>query len=529
MPILYAIGTVAFIIRFFHKSTGLIWVWWRKEYRLDRMLIHLKTRQGRNLYAGKTDTVLASLALLSLIPSVSLAASLLLVLFISYVSMQYLSRWKSWLLPPRTPKVIALLAFFVLFTFIIITAISTPLIIGFAIADILLFPISIILVLLINIPTKVYHQYVIHRAERLLVNHKPMTVIGITGSFGKTSVKEYTASILSPWKPTLKTPASKNAPIGIAETVNGALKSNTEIFIVEMGAYKPGEIAEMAAMVNPEIGILTAINPQHQDLFGSIEKTMEAKYELLDGLVGKKICIINWDDKRTRIMGKQAIQSGKTVWWYTRGKSDLPHEPYFHANSIRMHDNGISFTCTFGNKKAEVAAPVLGEHQVGNILAAIGASVACGMTLVQACENARQIKAADRVMQKIPGPEAMTFIDDTFNNNPDAAIAAITYLSTMQGKKFMVFQPMIELGTFADESHERVGKVAGSVCDAILVTNANFFESFKRGVRISSQTVPVVVASPQKAAQYIKDHATAGSTVLFKGKDAEHTLLILKG
>lgn len=511
MEFVVTFGVVGFILRIGFTLSGLLFLWWRKEYRLDRMAIHLKTKQGKNVLLGKTHIALFVAVLLWFVMPEAAIALLSTGMFV--LGLTYLMRIRRWFFPPISPKVLVL-GSLSLIGIVLVVTLPVPLIIALASADLLLFPFSTLIVVAMNAPTRVYHWVVIRKAIYKLAHHEPMIVIGVTGSYGKTSVKEYLATVLNQKFITLKTEASKNSPIGIAETVLRSLTPEHEVFVVEMGAYKRGEIRQMCRMVSPEIGIITAINPQHQDLFGSIETTMKAKYELVQGLVGRSLVVANADDSNVVTMGEWATRDGHEVIWFSKKK---------HAKDIVSDVNGTRFDCVFGKETAHVQTLVVGEHQVSNILAAIVAARACGMTLNDAAEAASAILPASGVMEVRKGINGSVFIDDTFNNNPDAAKAAIAFLAKHKGKKILVFQPMIELGTYAEQSHEDVGFDAGKCADAIYLTNGNWFSSFERGVRRASKTVPLAVASAQSIANTIRSSIKKSDMVLFKGKDAKHT------
>lgn len=510
MEIFTAVGIFGFIFRLAYKLSGLVYLWWRKEYRFDRMIIHLRTKQGATLWGGRTHAILFLLLLLSWNSFVYIALSF----FVFVIGIGYLRKFRTWTLPPVSPKVMAILvgALFFIITFVQTT--SLPTLVALTIADMLLFPLSTVLVGFVTVPTMLYHRFVIAKASRVLAVHKKMIVIGVTGSYGKTSVKEALATILSTRFMILKTEASKNSPIGIAEVVRKSLKPDTQAFVVEMGAYKRGEIRAMCRMVNPEIGVITAINPQHQDLFGSIETTMKAKYELVQGLTGRKLVIANADDPNVVTMGEWAKRDGCKVLWFSKEHN---------AMNIVSDVTGTRFDCVLGKEKINVRTTLVGEHQVSNILAAIMAAKECGLNFRDVAKAAMALRPATGVMEVKKGINGSMFIDDTFNNNPDAAKAAIRFLSQHSGKKILVFQPMIELGGFAEQSHEDVGFEAGKCADAIFLTNNNWYASFERGVRRASKTVPLTVATPTQAANHIRAHTQTGDMVLFKGKDAKHT------
>lgn len=526
------VGIIGYSIRFCFTAMALVFLWWRKEYRMDRMLIHLKTKQGKYIIFGRVHLMLGLLLVLWTIPQISGYVYMLIAGLFMLLGFSHARSFSLWFKPPVSPKVLTLL--FILFVTIVMVAIlsNLPMLIVFAIGDLLLFPVSVVAVLVMSLPTRVYHYMKIQRAIQKLETHQKMMVIGVTGSYGKTSIKEYISTILSSVYPTLKTEASKNSPIGIAEVLLRSLKDSHKSFIVEMGAYRPGEIFEMAKMVKPEIGVLTAINPQHQDLFGSIETTMDAKYELLKNLTGKKIAVVNIDDERVVTLAKRALDDGCKVWGWTRRESFVV-PPFvsktnvFHATNISSDLSGVSFDCSYRNEKVRIYASVLGEHQSGNITASIAAAVAAGVPFRTAAMIASSVKPAKKVMEVIPGVHGAIFVDDTFNNNPDAAAAAIQFLGSQKGGKILVFQPMVELGAYAKVSHETVGKIAAKNCDAILLTNASYYEAFEKGVRSISKSVPLHVYAPIQVSEYIRSHVKKDDVVLFKGKDAEHALHLL--
>ncbi|MBI4066704.1 hypothetical protein HY411_03230, partial [Candidatus Gottesmanbacteria bacterium] len=304
--------------------------------------------------------------------------------------------------------------------------------------------------------------------------------------------------------------------IGIAEVILKSLRPEHEVFVVEMGAYKIGEIAQMVQMVRPGIGIITAINPQHQDLFGTLENTMKAKYELIAGLTGKRIAIMNAGGERVRTMAAWARRDGCDVW-----------EGRFRATDVKAGFDGLEFFCHSRSEKSKVIVRVVGAHQVMNIVLAIEGAVAAGMTFQEAATAASNIRPIQKVLEVLPGINGSSFINDTFNNNPDAARAALDVLAWAKGKKYLVFQPMIELGGYASQSHEEVGAYAAKICNEIFFTNRNFYEDFVRGVRKASDAVSVSILTPAKAAALLRSKLGKNDAALFKGKEAEHVLRAL--
>ncbi len=463
-------------------------LWWVKEYRSDRMRIHLGTPQGKRMY------------------------------------------WLPLRRPPLSPKSLALVFISLVSLATIIWVLPGPILVRILVADLISFPITWLFVIAFSIPTRLYHRVIITIAVQKLRAHRPMTVIGVTGSYGKTSTKEYLATILAAKYSVLKTQASKNSPIGIAEVILRDLKPDHELFVVEMGAYKPGEIREMTEMVRPQIGIVTAINAQHQDLFGSLENTMTAKYELLAGLTGRAIAVVNADDTRVQTMAQWAKRDGREVWGYSmqrengKRKTEEGFDAEYFAEHIKATLEGVEFSCVSGKESVPVKAAVLGGHQAANITAAIAGAVAAGMSLSQAAQAAGAITANPKSLSLIPGINGSIYINDTFNNSPESAIAALMVLNMAKGKKHLVFQPMIELGSFAQTSHEEVGARAGQICESIILTNDNYYDAFVRGVRSVSPVDKVSVLTPQQSVSRLRTTLRKGDAVLFKGKEAGNVL-----
>ncbi len=477
--------SIIWSIRILANISSYIHLWYVKEYRPDRMLIHLRrTSQGKWIYFPK------------------------------------------WKLPPLSIKTAVLATILTGSEIALFLLLPYHIFVRFVIVDIALFPISFAYVVLLRIPTLMYHAHKIQSARTLLAGHTWKSVIGITGSFGKTSTKEFLSTIISSKYSVLKTELSKNSAIGISETVLSQL-ADQEMFVVEMGAYKLGEIAEMTNLVHPEIGIITSINAQHQDLFGSMETTMKAKYELLSGLSGKRIVIVNADNEYSHTMGQWAKAAGCDVWFVTKDKKSHPEATCWVEHST-SDQQSITFVFHFKKYSKSITVPIKGEHFVLNIALAIAASIASGMAFDEAVGGVETIQSVDRVMQLSKGRQGEILINDTFNNNPDAAIAAINYVNKFKKKKILVFQPMIELGAYTDSAHVAVGKTAGNICDEIILTNSNFSKAFIHGVHEVDAHKTVHIFSAEKAASYIRSIIHKDDAILFKGKEAEYVWKLLQ-
>lgn len=479
MNILIIVLSFLWMVRIVCNVLSWTYLWWIKEYRFDRMHIHLKTKQGKK------------------------------ILFPSYR------------LPPRSLRsvsvvIVSILLLSVLYMF------TGRNILSILFIDLLSFPMTAGVVFLSHFPLRAYHSWQIFQASAIMRKRTDVLVIGITGSFGKTSTKEYLSTILKEFAPTLKTEASKNSPIGIAEVILKNLKPEHKIFVVEMGAYKLGEIRAMCRMVRPQIGIILAINPQHQDLFGTIETTMKAKYELVENLSGKNIAILNYDDVRVRTLSEWAMRDKKNVWLVRKKEKGkiVDDQTTFEISNIIPTKSRLSFEIAHNDEILEVRTSVVGKHQAINIACAIAASVAAGMPMDKAVSSVTRIHPVSHILEEKLGIHDSVFIDDTFNNNPDAAKAAIAVLAMYEKRKILVFAPMIELGTYAQSSHYDVGRSAASVCDEVILVGEDWSDDFIKGVRSVGSNCQVQVLSIDKAAAYLRTHIKSKDAVLFKGKSS---------
>ncbi|MDO8451601.1 MAG: UDP-N-acetylmuramoyl-tripeptide--D-alanyl-D-alanine ligase, partial [bacterium] len=425
--------------------------------------------------------------------------------------------------PRVSPKTLAIFVFSLLSLLVLFYLLPFSTVPTLIILDILSFFVVSLAVWLVNIPVFIYHNFVIFLSIRKFKRLRPRLVIAVSGSFGKTSTKEFLATILGQKFRVLKTDASKNSPIGIAETIEKKLTSSHEIFVVEMGAYKRGEIKKMAAMVEPDIGIITAINSQHLDLFSRIKTTMRAKYELIEGLRGARIGIINADNPFTAEMARWAEKLGVTVFSYSVRQRPSFGQRRFWAEKIKGTLEDVRFTLREDSDAYPVIVPILGAHQVGNIIASIAAAVSAGMTCNEATKACRFLRAPQKTLVRVPH-DTLVLLDDSFNNNPDAAKAAIDVLAITEKRKFLVFPPMIELGVSARRSHREVGVYAGAVCDAILLTNDLYAKEFIAGATSVNKSLDIRVCTMKNAVAYLRTHVKPGDAILFKGKETARIL-----
>jgi UDP-N-acetylmuramoyl-tripeptide--D-alanyl-D-alanine ligase len=292
------------------------------------------------------------------------------------------------------------------------------------------------------------------------MRHTDLRVIGITGSVGKSSTKELVASVLERDYAVLKSEGNLNNEIGLPLTLL-QLESTHQRAVLEMGMYARGEIARLAELAQPSVGVITNIGPVHLERLGSIEAIAEAKAELVQALPPEGVAILNYDDERVLSMrGKTAAQ---VLTYGLDPQADL------WADEILSEGlEGIHFTLHYRGEEFHVQVPLLGRHSVHTSLRAAAVGLAEGMTWDHVLEGLQDRRAQLRLVA-VPGPNGSTILDDSYNASPASMIAALNLLAELNGRKIAVLGDMLELGEYEDEGHRMVGLRAIDASD-VLVT-----------------------------------------------------------
>ncbi|MBQ4150991.1 MAG: UDP-N-acetylmuramoyl-tripeptide--D-alanyl-D-alanine ligase [Clostridia bacterium] len=320
-------------------------------------------------------------------------------------------------------------------------------------------PFIVIIANIINAPIEAaVRRYYINDAKKMLRSHSRLKIIGITGSFGKTSVKYYLTALLGAKYNVLMTPESYNTPMGVVKTIRGSLRATHEIFVCEMGAKYVGDIKELCDIVHPHNGIVTSIGEQHLESFGSVQNIINTKYELASGIdeSGKLFINISSDTINQNRPSRDAITYGLT-----------PDADYY-ATNIAVSGAGTTFTLCHKDEKEEYRTRLIGEANVVNIVGAIAAAHgAYGIALSNLKSAVANLKCVPHRMELLDRG-GMIIIDDAFNSNPAGAAAALRTVGLFDAVKIIVTPGMIELGEKSDELNGELGKNAAAVCDYIV-------------------------------------------------------------
>ncbi len=386
------------------------YLWQLKEYRMDRMREFLRSRQGKKYWKlggsgirhHPRHPVLTTKAVLLTLLAVAIETGILLIT-------------QSW--------VIAIILF------------------------ILRFFLFSSIVALFYLPTTLIKRWVIWRAHRVLLSYPQLLVIGVTGSYGKTTVKNFLAHILSGTYNVIATPQHINTDIGVAKFILKTRFTAADIFVVEMGAYRIGEIHTLCVMTHPTIGILTAINAQHLSLFGSMKNIQQAKYELLRSLPTNGLAVTNADNSYcTEFISE------------LRAPSKL-----FHTEQAMQSTN---------------LAPCL----------IVAKHLAVPDSIIE-----KQLKTLPPATLQLHRYGGATIIDDSYNSNPDGFLAALSVLNrTAKDKKcFVVTRGMLELGEKSDALHQLIGEEIGRIVDTLFLINRDAETALRAGIGSGKTQVEV--------------------------------------
>ncbi len=338
----------------------------------------------------------------------------------------------------------------------------------------LLEPFIILLANLINRPVELaINRHYINDAKKILSGCKSLTVIGITGSFGKTSVKYFLDTLLSVKYNVLKTPGNFNTPLGVVKTIRGSLRATHDIFLCEMGAKNVRDIKEICDIVHPKHGIITSVGPMHLESFKTIENVKKTKFELADALPdGSGMLFLNMDDENIaeHSSGYNFISYG------------IDSDSEYKVSNLRISEKGSEFSLTSPEGKVcEYRTKLIGRHNVLNIAGAIAVANKMGISLDELKSAVRKLESVPHRLELI-NKGAYTVIDDAYNSNPSGTKAALEALSMTEGYKILVTPGMIELGEMEDELNREFGENAAKVCDFVALVGKKQTEAIYQGL-----------------------------------------------
>lgn len=354
------------------------------------------------------------------------------------------------------------------------------------------------------------NRYYINDAKRMLKSVPGLKIIGVTGSYGKTSVKFYLQTLLQERYHVLVTPESFNTPMGVVRTIREHLKSTHEIFICEMGARHVGDIKEICDIVHPHHGVITSIGPQHLETFFNMQNIQNTKFELGDALGAEGMLIVNGDNEYIQ----EKASEYKNVTFYYSEKEGAG----YCAKDVKVSQLGTEFTVVSPEGESErFQMRLIGAHNVINVVGAIAVANRFGIALKDLRIPVRRIQPVEHRMQ-MREHGLVTIIDDAYNSNPVGSKAAVETLAMFDGIRILITPGMVELGEQEAEYNYKFGTYAADCCDYILLVGRKHTEPIREGVL--SKGFP-----EQKCLVYDKLEEAISYAYTIKGQGHKYILL----
>ncbi len=337
----------------------------------------------------------------------------------------------------------------------------------------------------------------------------PVRLIGVTGSVGKTTTKETIATVLGQRYRVLKSERSVNTATGLPLTLLRLTPAHERVVLEIGGGYALGEIARLARIARPQVGVVTNVGPTHLERMGTVERIARNKTELVKSLPEDGVAVLNADDPLVRNMAAHA--EGRVFFYGLAPDADL------WADEIEGQGlEGLRFRFHYAQETIHAKVPLLGRHSVHTALRAAAVGLIEGLSwpeIMAGLQGTTHLR-----LLVTPGLNDSTLLDDTYNSSPASAIAALNLLAELEGRKIAVLGDMLELGSYEDEGHRKVGRRAMDVADVLVTVGS-------RG-RIIAQEALALGMSPQ-AVHVVEDNAAAiaylrqivgqGDRVLVKG------------
>lgn len=318
-----------------------------------------------------------------------------------------------------------------------------------------------------------YERWVVWQIRATLKQSK-VTVVGITGSYGKTSTKDYLYQLLDRWKYSLRTPESYNTILGINTVLKKELNNKHAYFVCELGAFGKGDIRRLSRMVLPTFGMVTGVGPQHLERFGSLRNTLQTKFELVD-YVGKKKALVNGDNEliRTALAG-----SYKGVLTY--GTSEGCN---WRMKHLRMNTGGMKFEVEYGNQTYRFETRLFGTVHANNVLGAISMASFLGMPMELIVDEVLYLCTPPHRFELISYNDVMV-IDNTYSSNVRGFEQMMQDVSKLSGTKALITPGVVELGKKTIESHIALGiEVAGVFETVVLVGVSERTRGLRMGLK----------------------------------------------
>ena len=381
-----------------------------------------------------------------------------------------------------------------------------------------LLPCVVALAALLALPIeKTINRMYMRDAQRRMDAQQGLIRIGITGSYGKTSVKNILYTILSQKYNVLSTPASFNTPMGLTRVIRERLEPAHQIFLAEMGARHRQDIKELTDFIHPTIGVLTSVGPQHLDTFKTLQNIIDTKYDLIRALPADGLAVFSDDggicaelyDKTQGVPKRIVNRQGGDAW----------------AEEIQVTAQGSSFKLCFSDgEKVSCQTRMLGSHNISNILLACAVARHLGLSAAQIQRGIGQLQPVEHRLQLLPSAGGVTVIDDAFNSNPSGARAALDVLSRFPGRRIIVTPGMVELGEKEAEFNREFGREMASAADVCVLIGRRHTQPIQEGLLAAGYPAADIHAfsSLNEATGWLSGFMRAGDFILYENDLPDH-------
>lgn len=497
-------------------ATYLTWLYWVqvKEYRYDRLFIFLKSPDGaRELFLAPTLIKLVILPLgFFYTPIIFLYIAALLILDTSFC-MLFLK--KALRKPIFTQRIVRIILITSLLFIALIPIYKLDFWLFLFLSEIWLLLGLVVGTFLTGISAKrtLYKEKSI--AQEKIKKYSP-TVIAITGSYGKTTTKDFITQILSSEHKVLSTYKNQNTHFGIVRRINSELQKDHKFFIAEIGAYKKGEISQIASILNPSAVLISGIEPQHLELFGSFENLKRAKFEIVEALENNGLAFFNLTNPEVDTLVKWTKEKSQTVKIFTYA---VGRKGKYNAFSqiTTISTDGITFKITIGAKTHEIKTNISSPNLIENLTGAILIARNFGISWPNIAEVASRMILPEGTLTVFKTGANSTVIDDSYNSTPHGFAAALDLLRDTSGmKKIIITSGIIELGKESYNIHKTLGLQMDGLCDMVILRNNEFLPALREG--ITDTTKIKVITDSQKIITFLKKAVVDQSVILVEGK-----------
>ncbi|MFA4994945.1 MAG: Mur ligase family protein [Bdellovibrionales bacterium] len=379
-------------------------------------------------------------------------------------------------------------------------------------------PLSLALANGLLIPLEAHIQKkILADAASILTQVNPKT-IGITGSFGKTSVKHILGHILEVDAPTLYTPGSINTLMGISRIIRENLNSQIRYFLVEMGAYGRGSIEKLCRLTPPQIGIITALGEAHYERFKTLDSIAHAKFELAESVLsrGDGKMIVH-EDVLAQEYARNFVEKHREAFLICGRRSDADCV----IGKIDQTTSGLTVSVQWQKQEFSLFAPLFGAAHANNMTVAFASALACGVAPERACAALRTVPQIQHRLQVVPESNGTIYIDDAYNSNPRGFEAALDLLAALgaekKARRILITPGIVELGEKNDEIHRALGIKAAQNADVVIVVRSDKIPAFAEGFRSCAKDKQIhLVASFKEARAWLEKNAKPSDILLFE-------------